>query len=108
MVQRARDAFNRGVTRPIAWRKKQLKNLLRMYEENKSAMVEALHKDLRRSKMEALLLEVDYLVNDLVNTIHHLDEWVKPEKVCGILVYNISKYFVFFKKKCEVSLKLKK
>ncbi|CAH0590430.1 unnamed protein product [Chrysodeixis includens] len=79
-VQKARDTFNRGVTRPIEWRRQQLKNLLRMYEENKNAMIEALRKDLRRSKMEAVLLEVDYLINDLKSLLHHLDEWAKPEK----------------------------
>ncbi|XP_075980878.1 aldehyde dehydrogenase type III isoform X3 [Anticarsia gemmatalis] len=79
-VQTVRDTFNRGVTRPIEWRRQQLKNLLRMYEENRNAMVEALRKDLRRSKMEAILLEVDYLINDLKSTLHHLDDWSKPEK----------------------------
>ncbi|CAH0764290.1 unnamed protein product [Diatraea saccharalis] len=79
-VQRARDAFSRGVTRPIEWRRQQLKALMRMYQENKQAMIEALRQDLRRSKMEAVLLEVDFLINDLANTLHYLDEWVKPEK----------------------------
>ncbi|XP_060805416.1 aldehyde dehydrogenase family 3 member B2 [Amyelois transitella] len=49
-----------------------------MYEDNQQAMIDALHQDLRRSKMEAVLLEVDYLINDLKNTLHHLDEWVQP------------------------------
>ncbi|KAJ2948615.1 hypothetical protein O0L34_g7869 [Tuta absoluta] len=79
-VQKARDAFNRGVTKPIEWRRKQLQQLLRMYEENQGAMVDALAKDLRRSKMEAVLLEVDYLINDLRNTLHYLDEWCKPDR----------------------------
>ncbi|XP_030026279.2 aldehyde dehydrogenase, dimeric NADP-preferring isoform X1 [Manduca sexta] len=77
-VQKARDAFNRGVTRPIEWRRKQLQSLMRMYEENKSAMVEALKKDLRRCKAEAELLEIDYLTNDLLSVLHHLDEYTKP------------------------------
>lgn len=80
-MQKARDAFNRGVTKPIEWRRKQLQNLLRMYEENQGAMIDALQKDLRRSKMEAVLLEVDYLINDLKNTLHYLDEWAKPVRV---------------------------
>ncbi|KAI8420280.1 hypothetical protein MSG28_008813 [Choristoneura fumiferana] len=79
VVQKARDTFNRGVTRPLAWRRQQLKNLLRMYEENYNVMVDALQKDLRRSKMEAVLLEVDYLINDLKSMLHNLDEWAKPE-----------------------------
>ncbi|OWR48809.1 aldehyde dehydrogenase isoform 1, partial [Danaus plexippus plexippus] len=80
VVNKARDTFDSGVTKPIEWRRKQLKNLLRMYEENRNAMVEALVKDLRRSKMEAILLEVDYLINDIRNTIYNLDNWVAPVK----------------------------
>ncbi|KAH9633230.1 hypothetical protein HF086_017785 [Spodoptera exigua] len=79
--EKARDAYNRGVTRPVKWRLQQLKNLLRMYEENQNAMIEALRKDLRRSKMESVMLEVAYLINDLKSIIHHLEDWVKPEKV---------------------------
>lgn len=93
-VQTARDAFNRGVTRPIEWRRQQLQNLLRMYEENRNAMIEALNKDLRRSKMEAVLLEVDYLINDLKNTLHYLDEWSAPEKVT-LLTFEVYLLSVF-------------
>nr|XP_026492841.1 aldehyde dehydrogenase, dimeric NADP-preferring isoform X2 [Vanessa tameamea] len=80
VVQKARNTFNSGITRPLEWRKKQLKSLLKMYEENKNAMIDALVKDLRRSKMEAILLEVDYLINDLSNTLNNFDEWTKPEQ----------------------------
>lgn len=44
-------------------------------------MIDALREDLRRSKFEAVLLEVDFLINDLINTLHYLNDWVKPEKV---------------------------
>lgn len=54
---------------------------MRMYEENRGAMIDALVKDLRRSKTEAILLEVDYLVNDLKNVLSKFDEWVQPERV---------------------------
>ncbi|CAH0724293.1 unnamed protein product, partial [Brenthis ino] len=80
VVQKAHDTYNSGLTRPVEWRKKQLKNLMRMYEETRNSMVDALVKDLRRSKTEAILLEVDYLVNDLKNTLNNFDEWVKPER----------------------------
>jgi acyl-CoA reductase-like NAD-dependent aldehyde dehydrogenase len=48
VVQRARDAFESGHTRSIDFREQQLKQLLRMYEENTSEMLEALAKDLRK------------------------------------------------------------
>lgn len=60
-----------------------------MYEENKQAMIDALREDLRRSKFEAVLLEVDFLINDLINTLHYLNDWVKPEKVSWQKKYKI-------------------
>ncbi|XP_023953561.2 aldehyde dehydrogenase, dimeric NADP-preferring isoform X2 [Bicyclus anynana] len=80
VVQKARDTFNSGTTKPLEWRKRQLKNLQRMYEECRGEMIDALVKDLRRSKMEAVLLEVDYLVNDLTNLLNKFEEWAKPER----------------------------
>ncbi|CAH2212920.1 jg15869, partial [Pararge aegeria aegeria] len=80
VVQKARDTYNSGTTKPLEWRKRQLKSLMRMYEENRGAMIDALVKDLRRSKTEAVLLEVDYLVNDLTNLLNNFEEWAKPEK----------------------------
>jgi acyl-CoA reductase-like NAD-dependent aldehyde dehydrogenase len=47
-VQAARDAFETGRTRSIDFREKQLKQLLLMYEENVTEMIEALAKDLRK------------------------------------------------------------
>jgi len=34
-----------------------------------------------QSKQEALVLEVSYLINETKNTLFHLREWIKPEKV---------------------------
>lgn len=81
VVAKAHDTFNRGVTKPIEWRRQQLQNLMRMYTENQNAMIAALAKDLRRSKMEAVLLETEYLINDLKNTLNNLDKWMEPERV---------------------------
>ncbi|XP_028157811.1 aldehyde dehydrogenase, dimeric NADP-preferring isoform X3 [Ostrinia furnacalis] len=94
-VQRARDAFNRGVTKPVEWRRQQLESLMRMYKENQQAMIDALREDLRRSKMEAVLLEVDYLINDLTNTLHSLDEWVKPERPSKGLVNILDEVVIY-------------
>lgn len=60
-----------------------------MYEENQNAMIEALRKDLRRSKMESVMLEVAYLINDLRSIIHNLEDWAKPEKVNYIVLIAI-------------------
>jgi acyl-CoA reductase-like NAD-dependent aldehyde dehydrogenase len=50
-----------------------------MYEENTNQIVAALAADLRKHKQEAIILEIEFLINDVKNTIMHLKEWVKPE-----------------------------
>lgn len=57
---------------------------MRLYEENAEAILDALAKDLRRHKAETILLELEYVKNDLKNTLMNLHEWVKPEKVISI------------------------
>lgn len=81
MVDRVTTAFQSGKTRPIEFREKQLKNLLRMYTENQSKMIEALAKDLRKSKQEAVILEVQLLINDVTNVLMNFKDWCKPNYV---------------------------
>nr|CAD7404576.1 unnamed protein product [Timema cristinae] len=96
IVQRARNAFHSGRTKSVEFREKQLNQLLRLYEENVPEMLTALSSDLRKSKQESLMTEIEYMKNDLINTIHNLREWVKPEKppkgfvnmLDGVLIYN--------------------
>ena len=80
MVQTLRNSFNSGKTKPVEYRLKQLKALLRLYEENTNEMLQALATDLHKSKQEAVTMETQYLINDLKNTISNLKNWVKPER----------------------------
>nr|CAD7604715.1 unnamed protein product [Timema genevievae] len=96
IIQRARNAFHSGRTKSVEFREKQLNQLLRLYEENVPEMLTALSSDLRKSKQESLMTEIEYMKNDLKNTIHNLREWAKPEKppkgfvnmLDGVLIYN--------------------
>lgn len=96
VVQTARDAFETGRTMSIDFREKQLKQLLLMYEENTTEMIEALAKDLRKSKQEAVLFEIQFLINETKNALFHLHEWTRPEKPAkglanaldDVLIYN--------------------
>jgi acyl-CoA reductase-like NAD-dependent aldehyde dehydrogenase len=81
VMQRANAAFQSGKTKNVDFRRKQLENLLRMYEENKDAMIAVLAADLRRPRHEAIILEIDFIINDLISTLINLDKWAEPEKV---------------------------
>lgn len=80
VVQRANTAFQSGKTKDVAFRRRQLESLLKLYEENRDEMAAVLAADLRRPKQEAMTLEVDILINDMMNTLNNLDEWTGVEK----------------------------
>lgn len=52
-----------------------------MYEENESDLIMALHKDLRKPKPEAKLMEIEVLKADVRTMIQHCKEWSKPQRV---------------------------
>ena len=63
------------------FRIQQLKNLLRMYEENESDISAALYKDMRKPKSESILMEMQVLKTDVHTMIQNCKEWSKPQKV---------------------------
>ncbi|ENN77826.1 hypothetical protein YQE_05709, partial [Dendroctonus ponderosae] len=81
MVATLRNSFNSGKTKPVAFRKKQLQSLLKMYEERKDEIMAALWTDLRKSKAESMLSELFFLTNDIKNSLYYIDSWTKPEHV---------------------------
>lgn len=84
-VERVRKGFNAGITRPLAWRRDQLKRLRAMLVERESEIAEALHRDLRKSELESYLTEIGFLHNEIDHTLKHLGAWAKPEKVAATL-----------------------
>ncbi|XP_033252996.1 aldehyde dehydrogenase, dimeric NADP-preferring-like isoform X1 [Drosophila miranda] len=79
-LQRARLAFASGKTRNVSFRRKQLENLLRCYEENECDIISALEADLRRPKQESLIVETEFMKNDIKHILYNLSNWVKAEK----------------------------
>ena len=59
-VSELRKNFRQGFTKNLEWRKEQLKNLSRMYEENEDLIVDALKKDLRKSKWESSKQDITF------------------------------------------------
>lgn len=80
-VTTARNAFQSGRTKSLDFRQSQLLALLRLYEENTQEMIDALKEDLRKSKQEAIISEIDYLKNELRSLIYNFRSWAKPEKI---------------------------
>lgn len=66
---------------PSLFRRQQLENLLRCYEEHENEIISALEADLRRPKQESLIVETEFMKNDIKHILFHIDEWVQSDKV---------------------------
>ncbi|XP_063242291.1 aldehyde dehydrogenase, dimeric NADP-preferring-like isoform X2 [Bacillus rossius redtenbacheri] len=80
VVKMAKKAFLSGKTRSIKFREKQLRQLLKMYEENEDQILSALATDLCKPRQEAITTELEVLKNDLLHIIYNFKDWAKTEK----------------------------
>ena len=62
------------------YRRAQLLALARLTQENADALLDAIHSDLGRCKMEANLAEISPIVSTCILTANSLEEWTKPVK----------------------------
>ncbi|XP_045477790.1 aldehyde dehydrogenase, dimeric NADP-preferring-like [Harmonia axyridis] len=86
VVRASRAAFRSGKTKPLEYRKGQLKALLRFFEECKQDIEDVLYKDLRKHPQEVNISEIILVTNDIRHTLMDLDEWAKPKRPSKRLV----------------------
>lgn len=80
-VQGLRGSFNTGRTRPLEWRRGQLKAVRRMLVENRNAWRDALYADLGKSGTESDLTEIGILIREVDHTLRHMKTWLAPRRV---------------------------
>ncbi|XP_005597871.3 aldehyde dehydrogenase family 3 member A2 isoform X2 [Equus caballus] len=76
-VQRVRDAFLSGRSRPLRFRLQQLEALRRMLQEREKDIVAAIGADLRKSEFNAYVQEFLTLLGEIDLVLEKLPEWVK-------------------------------
>jgi len=80
LVSGQREYFKTGNTRPVAWRIEQLNAIKTMIDESRDDMYEALWHDLRRNKVDADLMDVDFNIREADHALKNLHSWMKPVK----------------------------
>ncbi|MFM9429931.1 aldehyde dehydrogenase family protein [Arthrobacter sp. MP_2.3] len=80
-VVRARELYNSGANRPLAWRLEQLASLRRMLAERRTELTEALASDLGKHPTEALLTEIGFADAETAHLQKHLEGWLRPRPV---------------------------
>ncbi|KAK9535742.1 hypothetical protein VZT92_008105 [Zoarces viviparus] len=94
VVDRLRSVFRSGITIPVEFRLTQLNKLMSMIQENEEQILKALHEDLAKPKFEAIMSEVDIVVNELYFAITNLTSWIQPEYVSKNLATKLDDCFV--------------
>lgn len=72
--------FDSGETLSVKFRKTQLRKLKEAVIKNQDLIVDALHKDLGRSEMEAYLCDIGPVIMEINECLHGLRKWAKPER----------------------------
>lgn len=76
-----REVFDAGVTKPVAWRRRQLDGLRRLLVQRAQELEAALFDDLRKSPVESEVSEIGFLVAELDHTVKNLRRWLRPKRV---------------------------
>ncbi|KAI0634741.1 aldehyde dehydrogenase [Trametes polyzona] len=76
---RLTQTFHSGVTRPLAYRRRQLLQLARMLQDNHTAIEDALLADLNKPRMESTVSEIAHLVTSALNAVNSLEDWAAPQ-----------------------------
>ncbi len=85
-VETLRATYRSGVTRPLAWRRRQLEQMARMLEENEAAFLEALKVDLGKPAVEGFITDIAFVLSEIESMLKHLTKWNRPKRVPSPLV----------------------
>jgi aldehyde dehydrogenase (NAD+) len=89
-----RQYYNRGITKPYAFRKEQLIKLRDAVKNYEKQFHEALYTDLKKSPEECWVTETGFLLAEINNTIKNLKRWMQPDLVSTNLLNMPSSSFV--------------
>lgn len=81
LVASLRGTFDEGLTRPVEWRREELRAMQRMLREGEDELLEALHADLGKPAVEARLTDLSMVDAEIGVMLRNLGRWTRPEHV---------------------------
>ena len=80
-VQRLRASFDSGRTRPLEWRRAQLRALARMLRTHHAEFAGALARDLGKPPLEAHVTEIGFTLGEIRHALSNLKRWMRPRRI---------------------------
>jgi len=87
VVQKQRDYFNTGATKPLTFRKEQLTKLKNAIRKHEKSLLAALKADLNKPELEAYATEIEVTVAEIDHILRNLADWMEPERVATPLFF---------------------
>ena len=81
MMEEQHIFFQSGATKDSSFRKKQLYRLKTTIRKYETDILDALKKDLGKHENEGFMTEVGLIYKSITETIRHMSQWMKPNRV---------------------------
>ncbi|ONK73647.1 uncharacterized protein A4U43_C04F33790 [Asparagus officinalis] len=81
VLSEAREAFESGKTKGLAWRKSQLAALLKLLQETEEDILRVLKEDLGKHRAEAFRDEVGLVMKSVKCHLDNIKKWMAPTKI---------------------------
>lgn len=91
LCKETRDTFFSGRTRDIEWRKKQLRKLYWAVKDNEKIIADAMLLDLGKPPYESYVMEIYWIMNEIVYILNNLDSILADEKLYVKLMFKAMK-----------------
>jgi aldehyde dehydrogenase (NAD+) len=85
-VAALRRTFDAGLTRPLDWRREELRSFQRLLADGEDELLEAMRDDMGKPAVEARLTDLSVVAAEIGVMLRNLERWARPERVAVPLV----------------------
>ncbi len=94
-IHQQRAFFNSNITKDIQYRKKALKRLEKLLQENETALYTAIYSDFQKSEFETYTTELSIIYHEISVALKKLSSWAKPKRVASDMLNFPSKSYIY-------------
>ena len=81
LVTDLRSSYRLGVTRPLEWRRRQLKQMLALLTDNETEIIAALKTDLGKPVVEGFMTDIAFVTGEIKAMLKNLHKWNEAVRV---------------------------
>ena len=81
LAEDLRSTYRLGITRPLEWRRRQLKQMLAMLTDNEAEIMAALKTDLGKPTVEGFITDIAFVTGEIKAMLKNLRKWNEAVRV---------------------------